>query len=225
MKQPTKRLAAALAVASGLVMSNAAKADTTLSTFQNFNLSATYAQWDPNASQIIGGGNGYTPTLTSGATLGSFEVNAQGYGSGAYNFASPINASGANEFVFTFTINTPSSGTFWMNPGVDIADGTHLVHLTAANTEGGFLDYSHYSKGTYTVYGPLHDQFGGSDLDVSTITAFNLELDPAEFGGNAPYDITYNSLVLTTAPEPTTLALLGIGAAGLVIARRRARVS
>ena len=225
MKQPTKWIAAALAVTGGLVMSNAAKADTTLSTFQNFNLSATYANWDVTGSEIISGGSGFTPIITSGATPGSFDVQAQAYGSGAYNFASPINATGANEFVFTFTINTPSSGTFWMNPGVDIADGTHLVHLTAANTEGAYLDYSHYSKGTYTVYGPLHDQFGGADLDVSTITAFNLELDPAEFGGNAPYDITYNSLVLTTAPEPTTLALLGIGAAGLVIARRRARVS
>ncbi len=224
MKQPTIRLVAALAVASGLVMSNAAKADTTLSTFQNFNLSATYGQWDPNASQIIGGGNGYTPTLTSGATPGSFEVNAQGYGSGAYNFASPINASGANEFIFTFTINTPSSGSFWMNPGVDIADGTHLVHLTAANTEGAFLDYSHYTGGTYTLYGPLHDQFGGPDLNVSDITAFNLEFDPTS-GYTPPYDITYGSLILTTAPEPTTFALLAIGAAGLVIARRRARVS
>src|SRR6266481_8048150 len=146
MKQPTIRLVAALAVASGLVMSNAAKADTTLSTFQNFNLSATYGQWDPNASQIINGGNGYTPTLTSGSTPGSFEVNAEGYGSGAYNFATPINASGANEFQLTFTINSLSgTGPFWMNFGVDISDGTHMVHLTAANTAGGFLDYGNFN--------------------------------------------------------------------------------
>jgi hypothetical protein len=225
MKQPTKWIAAALAVTSGLAMSNAAKASTTLSTFQNFNLSATYANWDANGSQIINGGTGYTPTLTSGTTPGSFEVNAQGYGSGAYNFASPINASGANEFVFTFTINSPSGGPFWMNMGVDIADGTHLVHLAAdpasfPGASGGFLNYGNFTAGTYTLYGPLHDQFGGTDLDVSTITAFNLELDPAGYA-NAPYDVTYDSLSLTTAPEPTTLALLGIGAAGLVIARRR----
>src|SRR5258708_2353730 len=191
MKQPTKWIAAALAVTGGLVMSNAAKA---------------------------------------GATPGSFEVNAQGYGSGAYNFASPINASGANEFVFTFTINSPSGGPFWMNMGVDIADGTHLVHLAAdpasfPGASGGFLDYGNFTQGTYTLYGPLHDQFGGADLDVSTVTAFNLEMDPAGYGSGAPYDITYGSLVLTTSPEPTTLALLGIGAAGLVIARRRAKVS
>jgi hypothetical protein len=230
MKQPTQQLAAALAVASGLVMSNAAQASTTLSDFSNFNLSATYANWDASGSQIINGGTGYTPTLTSGATPGSFEVNAQGYGSGAFNFASPINASGANEFVFTFTINSPSGGPFWMNPGVDIADGTHLVHLAAdpasfPGASGGYLNYGNFTKGTYTLYGPLHDQFGGVDLNVSDITAFNLELDPAGYGSGAPYDITYGSLSLTTAPEPTTLALLGIGAAGLVIARRRARAS
>src|SRR5882724_7170837 len=221
MKQRAKYFAAALAVASGMAVATSAQAQIwTLSDFHNFNLSVTYGNWNVDGSQPINGGSGFTPVITSGPT--SYEVMAQAYGSGAYNFASPINASGANQFQLTFTINSPA-GPFWMNPGVDIADGTHLVHLTAANTEGGYLDYSHYSAGTYTVYGPLHDQFGGSDLDVSTITAFNLELDPAEFGGNAPYDITYNSLVLTTAPEPTTLALLGIGAAGLVISRRRAR--
>ena len=226
MKQQTKWFATALAVASGLVIASSVQAQTwTLSNFQNFNLSATnlYANWDPTGSQIINGGTGYTPTITSGATPGSFEVNAQGYGSGAYNFATPINASGANEFQFTFTINSPSGGPFWMNPGVDIADGTHLVHLTASNAGGGYLDYGNFTAGTYTLYGPLTDQFGGLPLDTSTITAFNLEFDPAGYGSGAPYDITYGSLVLV--PEPATLTLLAIGAAGLVITRRRVRVN
>ena len=231
MKQQTKWCAAALAVTSSLIIVSSVQAQTwTLSNFQNFNLSATYANWDADGSQIINGGTGYTPTITSGTTPGSFEVNAQGYGSGAYNFATPIDASGANEFMFTFTINSPSGGPFWMNPGVDIADGTHLVHLAAdpasfPGASGGYLNYGNFTTGTYTLYGSLNDQFGGAPLDASTITAFNLEFDPAGFGSGAPYDITYGSLVLTNVPEPTTVALLAIGAAGLVITRRRVKVS
>ena len=218
----------ALTALCSLCLSTPLQAQTwTLSNFQNFTLSATYANWDADGSQIINGGTGYTPTLTSGSTPGSFEVNAQGYGSGAYNFVTPVNASGANEFVFTFTINSPSGGPFWMNPGVDISDGTHQVHLAAdpasfPGASGGYLNYGNFTAGTYTLYGPLHDQFGGADLDPSTITAFNLEFDPAGYGSGAPYDITYGNLALTVVPEPTTAALLGVGVLGLVTARRRA---
>lgn len=233
MKQPTNWFATALAMASGLMIANPAQAQfttTTLTDFHNFNLSATYGNWDATGSTIFGGGEGYTPTLTSGPT--SFGVNALGYGSGAYNFASPISAPGATQWQLSFTINAPTAaqGTFWMNPGVDMSDGTHQVHLTAANAAGGFLSYGNYTAGTFTLYGSFTDTFGGLPLDTSTITAFNLELDPAAYdasqgGPGTPYDITYTSLVvLTPVPEPTTLALLAVGATGLVIARRRVRV-
>jgi hypothetical protein len=225
MKQHAKWFASALALAGGLALANTAQAQGTivLSDFHNFSLSATYANWDQTGSQIISGGTGYTPTLTSGAT--SFEVNAQGYGSGAHDFASPINATGAYEWQLTFTINSPSGGPFWMNPGLDIADGTHLVHLTAANTAGGYLNYGNYTAGTYTIYGNNFNDTGGTvPLDLSTITAFNLELDPAGYGSGAPYDITYTSLVLLV-PEPSTFALVGLGAGALALARRRAKKS
>jgi hypothetical protein len=223
MKQHTKRFAAALALASGLATASSIQAQSwTLSDFQSFSLSATYANWDSDGSQLINGGSGFAPILTSGA-LG-FEVVAQGYGSGAYNFATPINASGATGFQFTFTINTPmvhgDGSGLWFGPNVDISDGTHMVHLLADNAGGGYLSYGPYvGPRTYTLHGSLNDQFGGAALDTSTITAFNLELDPADYGGGAPYDITYNSFILV--PEPTMLALFGIGAAGLLIARRR----
>src|SRR5438067_780528 len=97
-----------------------------------------------------------------------------------------------------------------------------MVHLTAANAVSGFLSYGPYvGPGTYTLYGPLTDQFGGAPLDTSTITAFNLELDPAEYGSGAPYDITYQNFVLTTVPEPATATLGALGAAGYIMLRRR----
>ncbi|HLX69706.1 MAG TPA: PEP-CTERM sorting domain-containing protein [Verrucomicrobiae bacterium] len=223
MKKHATWFASAVAATISLSAGNLAQAQTTvLSDFQNFNLNATYANWDQTGSQIISGGTGYTPTITSGSTPGSFEVNAEGYGSGAYDFATPINASGANEFQFTFTINSlAGTGPFWMNVGLDISDGTHQVHLMAANTAGGYLNYGNFSPGTYTLYGSLADGLGGAPLDTSTITAFNLELDPAGYGSGSPYDITYTSLELVTVPEPSTFALVGMGMAGFLTFRRR----
>ncbi|MFO1478110.1 MAG: PEP-CTERM sorting domain-containing protein [Verrucomicrobiota bacterium] len=225
MNQYTQRIAAAIAVLGGLTAAPALQAQTwSLADFQNFNLSATYANWDQDGSQIIYGGTGYTPTLSSGPS--GFTVDAQGYGSGAYDFATPLNASGANEFRLTFTINTtmahPDNTGLWLGPNLDISDGTHMVHMSGANAGGGWLNYGPYvGPGTYTIYGPLTDQFGGAPLDTSTITAFNLEFDPAEYGAGAPYSITYQSLELVATPEPTSAALLGLGGAALLALRRR----
>lgn len=225
MKQHKKWLGAALTLAVSLAMTGSLKAETTwvLSDFQNFSLSATYANWDVDGSQIINGGTGYTPSLTS--TAAGFEVVAQGYGSGAYDFATPIDASGAVRFLFTFTINTPmqhGDGTgLWLGPNLDISDGTHMVHLMADNAGGGYLNYGAYvGPGTYTLEGSLADGLGDAPLDTSTITAFNIEFDPAEYGDAAPYDITYQSLILTNIPEPTVGAVLALGA-GLLLLRRR----
>jgi hypothetical protein len=224
MKHYTKTFVTALAA---LAFANAATAQviTTLSDFHNFHFSATYANWDADGSQVINGGTGYTPTLTSGAT--SLNIVAEGYGSAAYDFGSPLSAPGATQWQLTFTINQTmahaDSTGFWFGPNVDISDGTHMVHLTAANAGGGFLSYGPYvGPGTYTIYGPLTDQFGGAPLDTTTITAFNLELDPAEYGAGAPYNLTYQSLVLVTpVPEPGLLGLAIAALAGLCLARRR----
>ena len=51
------------------------------------------------------------------------------------------------------------------------------------------------------------------------INGMNFQIDPANVSGN--YDITFNSLVLSPVPEPATLALVGLGAAGLLAFRRR----
>jgi PEP-CTERM motif len=238
MKQYQKWLATGLALASGLLIANSVQAQpwqtpppagayttTVLTDFSNFNLSALYAAWAPfpagSASTVI----------TSGATPGSYEVASLGYGSGAYDFPSAVSAPGAMYAQLTFTVN---------NSGFGYGDTTTLGNINPQfdiNSSGvGNVAYSGggpgYAAGTtYTFTVPLNPAAAAAigetapgTVNTSIIYGFNLE--NAGYNGTGNYDVTYGSLVLLTpVPEPTTLALLAIGATGLVIARRRAKVS
>jgi hypothetical protein len=235
MKQYQKWLATGLVLASGLLIANSVQAQpwqtpppagsyttTVLSDFgNNFTLSARYASWAPFPT-----GNA---TITSGAAPGTFETAGTSYGSGAYDLpGGPLNASGAMYAQLTFTVhdsgfgNTATLGN--INPQFDI------------NSQGAVVAYSGggpgYAAGTtYTFTVPLNPaaataigEIAPGTVNTSIIYGFNLE--DAGYNGTQTYDVTYQSLVLLTpVPEPTTVALLAIGAAGLVIARRRVKVS
>ena len=58
-------------------------------------------------------------------------------------------------------------------------------------------------------------------LDLATLDFFHLQLDPSGYAG--AYTVEWQNMRITTVPEPSTLALLGIGVAGFAIARRRVR--
>src|SRR6478609_3561197 len=103
MKQPKTWITATLALAGSLMVAGIAQAQFTtnvLTDFHNFNLSVTYANWNVAGSDPLNGGTGFTPIITSGPN--NFRVQAQGYGSGAFNLLSPASAPGATMFLFTF---------------------------------------------------------------------------------------------------------------------------
>lgn len=115
------------------------------------------------------------------------------------------------EVTLTFTLNSPA-GSYYVGVPFAISDNTGNVFY------GG---YSTYGPGTWSETVPLDStQLAAVAAGGDAINGINLEFDPA---GNVPggaYDITFNSLVLSV-PEPTTLALVGLGAAGLLAFRRR----
>ena len=234
MKQHIKWFVTALAVTRRLAIANSVRAQpwqtpppagsyttTVLSDFANFSLSAQYASWAPFPA-----GNA---TITSGATPGSFEVASLGYGSGAKDIPT-LNASGAMYAQLTFTVNDSGFGP---------SDTTTLGNINPQfdiNSDGAFVAYTGAGPGyaaghTYTFTVPLNPAAAAAigetapgTVNTSIIYGFNLE--NAGYSGSGVYDVTYKSFVLLTpVPEPTTLSFFAIGAAGVVIARRRSKIS
>jgi hypothetical protein len=58
-------------------------------------------------------------------------------------------------------------------------------------------------------------------FDLDSLTHMHMQLDPGGFGSSGFYTVTWENLRLITVPEPTSLALLGMGALGVFIARKR----
>jgi hypothetical protein len=215
MKQQTKWFTVALAVAGGLAMAGSAQAQSVadFSAISPGSITALYPSWD-------------TATITSQPT--GLEVNAVGYGSLYDSLSSPVTMNANDTMVtLTFTVNSPDvSSISWIGTPFAINDNSGNVFYGgySASGNGGSDPGTTWNGNVVTetealTAGQLTDIQTGTDV----IYSFNLETDPASFTGPPAYDITFNSIVLSPAavPEPMTLALVGLGAAGLVAFRRR----
>ncbi len=79
--------------------------------------------------------------------------------------------------------------------------------------------YNIPAPGLNTYVFPLQAANQANVAAGAIINGINFQMDPANVSGN--YDITFNSLTLSQVPEPTSLALAGLGAASLLAFRRR----
>ncbi len=183
MKQIKKWLTNLIVMANGLAMVSSALADTTISTFENFNLDGLFGNWA-------------SATVVSGPK--AYSITSSGFGSGDKAMNPNIDATGETNIELTVTLsgtggpNDPISG-----PIVSLVDG-----------DGTFYNYAWYGQtgGTHVLTAnlstPTFTSAAGSvpGLDLSKLAYFHLQDDPGAYPGQ--YTITFELLRLTGAPRP-----------------------
>lgn len=178
-------------------------------------------------------GSGPAATFASGPSVGSagtagIEVQASaenGYGFSYFDLgsgATTINPN-ATEVTLTFTINGSTSGYNWLGVPLTLNDGTGTGTYGgkySAPGNPGSQPGTAWNGNTGSITWALNPAEiaiiqGGGD----TVYGFNTGVDPSSVP--ATYDLTFNSLNFTAVPEPATMALFGLSAAGLLALRRR----
>jgi hypothetical protein len=209
MKQHTKWFSTALAVVSGLAIVNSAQAQAITGTPYLSNI-------NPAAPSYTGFWN--TPLTTITSTPTGLRFNGPG-GSGSFStmyYPIPLgNQTALNP------LDTQVTFHFTWNSGNAVAGVNVLFAL--GDSMGGVVyygtGYNIPSPGLNSYTFPLVNPNLGNVGAGAIINGMNFQIDPANVSGN--YDITYNSITLSQVPEPATMALAGLGAAGLLAVRRR----
>jgi hypothetical protein len=213
MKQYTKWFATALAVAGGLIIVSSAQAQTITGTPFLSNI-------DPDD---ISPANAWLTSATFTSTPTGLEVAGdQGVGGfGQFFYSIPVGQQTAlnpldTQATIDFTFNSPAG------PYV----GGVAVVIALDDSMGGVVFYSSgynnaFSAGTMnSVTFDLLAPNLGNIAAGALINGMSIQLDPGNIGP-VPYDVTFNSITLTPAPEPASLALVSLGVASLLVFRRR----
>lgn len=215
MKQQSKWLAAALVVACGLAVSPvSAQSVVNFSTVDTSGLGgwggATFTAGSPVGSA---GSSGLQVVAPSGA-----------YGSTYVSIGNvPLNSSDTLATLI-FTVNGTASDYNWIGASLQLNDNDSTKPVYSVYS--GFNSPS-WSGNTATItFNLTGTQLATVQAGGDALYGFNIGFDSNTGPGAVPtpnIDVTWNSLTLSPAntPEPTTLALAGMGVAGLLALRRR----
>lgn len=144
-------------------------------------------------------------------------------------------------YTSTYVASDPKSGSglvvelFWYNPGTELYQLQDTFTSTfTGNGSGGQLP-GQFSAGTITIpqsgtqsfyiegfYTSGAVAYSGTTLDfTAAVTVSPAPVGHTDTGGNWYTGGTPGDLMLAPVPEPTTIALGGLGAAALLLFRRR----
>jgi len=224
MKQNMKWFTGALAVAGGLAVANSVSAQSVvnLSTINpstlNTSPNALYASWASG-------------TFTSQPT--GLEVASTGYGSDYYVIPTPVTLN-VNDTIatLTLTINSYGGATGATASGIYVGLPFILGDNSGSTTLGGYSGPGNAGTDPGASWNgnvvTLTQELSSAEITAiqagdDAIYTIGLETDPTGAAATDPYDITFNSLVLSPAatPEPAPMALAGMGAVCLMFLRRR----
>jgi len=166
-----------------LALLTSARAETIITSFDNFKLDGVFSSW---ASATI-------VSLPTG-----YSVTASGFGSGYKALSPNLDATGETNIELTVTITGAGSpGSPVSGPIVSLvdADGTFYNYAWYGQTQGSHALRMDLSKPTFV-------SAAGSvpGLDISKLAFFHLQDDPGAYSGQ--YTITFELLRLTGAPLP-----------------------
>jgi hypothetical protein len=223
MKQKIKGLVVVASVVVNLIIASSTQAQYVTGTTYLSNVApntnapnALYANW----------ANPATTTFTSLPT--GLEVASTGYGSlyyvipgGEVQTLNPLDTM----VRLTLTVNGNPSLYNWVGLPFTINDNSGAGNYggySGSGNPGNPAEITWTGNNVTLLYSLTPTQLAAVQTGTDAIYSFTFQLDPANVltpGG--AYDVTFNSLSLEPVPEPTTLALFGLGAVGLLAVRRR----
>ncbi len=182
-------------LATVLLVADAARADTIITTFDNFTSDTLYPSWSLPSSTIVS-----APT--------SYSITATGYGSNYKYIEDPSRQGAGNTLLeLTTTLSGPPA-----------ADGHLGPIITLIDTDGSRYNFAWYGQllGPHVLTMPVEsptwiDSPGASPgLNLNGLQHMHMQLDPGGFGAAGRYTVEWQHLQLIV-PEKTW----GVDADGL----------